>query len=83
MTELKSIKISKETYAELSQIAGELQTKLRHPVSIEEAMKYVLRRKRKGTKISDLAGTWIMSEEELQKINKSISGAWESWKTKE
>ncbi len=83
MTELKSIKISKETYAELSQIAGELQTKLRRPVSIEEAMRYLLRRKKKGTKISDLAGSWIMSEEELQKINKSMGEAWESWNTKE
>jgi hypothetical protein len=34
MTELKAIKVSKETYAELSAIAGELQVKLKRPVSI-------------------------------------------------
>ena len=48
MTELKAIKISKETYAELSAIAGELQVKLKRPVSIEEAMKHLIKRRKKG-----------------------------------
>jgi len=56
LTELKAIKVSKETYSQLNEIAGELQTKLKRPVSIEEAMKYLIKRKEKGKKISDLAG---------------------------
>ena len=52
MTELKAIKISKETYAELSAIAGELQVKLKRHVSIEEAMKHLIKRRKKGKKIS-------------------------------
>jgi hypothetical protein len=40
--ELKAIKISKETYAELSAIAGELQIKRKRPVSMDEAMKYLI-----------------------------------------
>ena len=83
MTELKAIKVSKETYAELSVIAGELQVKLKRPVSIEEAMKFLIDRKKKGTRISDLAGSWQVSEEEVTKIKKSIDMAWKKWKISE
>jgi len=82
MTELKAIKVSKETYAELSAIAGELQVKLKRPVSIEEAMKHLIKRRKKGAKISDLAGTWDVNDEELKEINISMSQAWEKWSPK-
>jgi len=80
VTDLKAIKISKETYAELSAIAGELQIKTKRPISIDEAMKYLIRRNKKGKKISDLAGSWIMSDSEAEKIKTSIDKAWETWK---
>ena len=80
MTDLKAIKISKETYAELSAIAGELQVKLKRPVSIEEAMKHLIKRNKKGKKISDLAGSWNVTDKELKEIESSISKAWEKWK---
>ncbi len=80
MTEAKAIKVSKETYAELSQIAGELQVKLKRPVSIEEAMKHLIKRRKRGTRISDLAGSWDVTDEELKEIKLSISQAWEKWK---
>lgn len=80
VTEVKSIKISKETYEELSAIAGELQVKTKRFVSIDEAMKYLIRRSKKGKKISDLAGCWVMSESEAEKIKTSIGKAWETWK---
>ena len=80
MTELKSVKVSKETYAELSAIAGELQVKLKRPVSIEEAMKHLIRRSKKGKKITDLAGLWNMSDKEAEEIKASIDKAWETWK---
>ncbi len=79
-TELKAIKISKETYAELSAIAGELQIKTKKPVSIDEAMKYLIRKNKKGKKISDLAGSWIMSDKEAEEIKTSIDKVWETWK---
>ena len=37
--------------------------------------------KEKRAKISDLAGSWNVSDEELKEINSSISQAWEKWKT--
>lgn len=82
MTELKAIKVSKETYAELSAIAGELQVKLKRPVSIEEAMKHLINKRRKGKKITDLAGSWNITDEEAKEIKASISQVWETWKPK-
>jgi hypothetical protein len=80
MTELKAVKVSKETYAELNAIAGELQVKLKRPVSIEEAMKSLIRQSKKGKKISDLAGLWNVSDEEAEEIKASIDQVWETWK---
>jgi predicted MarR family transcription regulator len=82
MTELKAIKVSKETYSELSAIAGELQVKLKRPVSIEEAMKHLINKRRKGKKITDLAGSWNITDEEAQEIKASIRQVWETWKPK-
>jgi len=57
MTETKTIKISKETYAKLSEIAGELQMRLKRPVSLSETVKYLINLKEKGAKITDLTGS--------------------------
>ena len=78
--ELKAVKISKETYSELSAIAGELQIKRKRPVSMDEAMKYLIRRSRRGKKISDLAGSWSMSDSDAEEVKGSIAKAWETWK---
>ena len=80
LSEAKAIKVSKETYAKLSEIAGELQVKLRRPVSIEEAMKDLIERREKGRKISDLAGSWNITEAESKEIKTSIGEAWKKWK---
>ena len=79
MTEAKAIKVSKETYAKLSEIAGELQMKLRRPVSIEEAMKDLIKQREKGRKISDLAGSWNISDAEFKEIKSSIDESWKKW----
>ena len=81
--EVKTIKVSKETYAALSQIAGELQVKLRRPVSIEEAVKDLIKRREKGRKISDLAGSWSRTDMELKEIKTSIDESWKKWKPTE
>jgi len=83
MTEMKTVKISKETYARLSEIAGELQMKLKRPVSLDEAMKYLISLKGKGVKITDLAGSWDISEEELAEIRASLTEAWKKWRLPE
>jgi predicted CopG family antitoxin len=83
VSESKSIKVSRETYAELSQIAGELQLRLKRPVSIEEAIKQLTKRRKKGAKISDLAGSWKMSDKDAEEIKASINAAWKNWKMPE
>ncbi len=79
MGEVKTIKVSKETYAKLNEIAGELQIKLRRSVSMEEAMKDLIKRKEKGRKISDLAGSWNITDAECKEIEASIEESWKKW----
>jgi lipoate-protein ligase A len=79
VTEVKTIKISKETYAKLCEIAGELQVKLKRPVSMEEAMKSLIKRREKGRKISDLAGTWDITDDEFKEIEAAIDESWKKW----
>jgi lipoate-protein ligase A len=79
LSEVKAIKVSKETYAKLNEIAGELQVKLRRPVSIEEAMKDLIKRREKGRKISDLAGSWTITDAEFKEIKTSIDESWKKW----
>jgi len=79
MTEVKTVKISKETYARLSEIAGELQMRLKRPVSMDEAMRHLITLKGKGVKITDLAGSWDVSEEEVVEIKASLREAWKKW----
>ncbi|MEM4875680.1 MAG: hypothetical protein QW394_10305, partial [Thermofilaceae archaeon] len=55
--------------------------RLKRPVSLDEALKYLLSlRKRRGRlKITDLAGSWDMSEEEWVEIKASLERAWKRW----
>lgn len=83
MPETKTVKISKETYAKLSEIAGELQMRLRHPVSLDDAMEYLISLRGKGAKVTDLAGSWDISDEELAEIKASLTEAWKRWRLPE
>jgi len=78
MTEVKTIKVSKETYARLSEIAGELQMKLKRRVSLDEAMQYLFEEKK--IKPSDFAGAWSMSNREEAEIFKDLREMWSRWK---
>ena len=76
----KTVKISKETYAKLSEIAGKLQMKLKRPVSLDEAMEYLISKRAKGAKITDLAGSWDITDAELAEIKASLTEAWKRWR---
>ena len=71
----KSIKIKEETYRQLVAIAGKLQAELKKPVSVEDAIRYLMKRR-----ISDLAGSWEVEKEEAEEIKKEIKRKWKSWK---
>ncbi|MBS7643243.1 hypothetical protein KEJ26_01425 [Candidatus Bathyarchaeota archaeon] len=76
---MKTIKLSKDTYASLCRVAGELQAERGQPVSLEEAVKYLINRHQKGSKITDLAGSWNVTEEEVAEIKASLLEAWKKW----
>ncbi|MEM2135738.1 MAG: hypothetical protein QW261_14675 [Candidatus Jordarchaeaceae archaeon] len=71
----KSIKISEETYKKLVEVAGKLQSELKRSISIEDAIKYLMRRR-----ISDLSGSWDVSDEEVQEIKQSLRKGWKAWR---
>jgi len=83
VTEARTIKISKEMYARLSEIAGELQIKAKRPVSLDEALKYLISQRDRGIKITDLAGSWEVSEEEIAEIKASLREGWKKWRLPE
>lgn len=78
MTEAKTVKISREIYERLCEVAGELQVKLKRRVSLDEAMEHLLRERK--LKVSDFAGAWSMSDEEEAEILKSLREGWSRWK---
>lgn len=76
----KSLRVDDETYRKLCEIAGELQSKLKRPVSVDEAIRSIIQMpKRNQNKITDLAGTWRLTDEELGEIMESLRKGWRRW----
>lgn len=71
----KSIRISEATYKRLMKIAGKLQMENKKSVSIEDAIKHLMKRR-----ISDLAGSWEMDDDEVNEIKESLRKGWKDWK---
>jgi len=72
----KSVRMSEDTYKKLVEIAGKLQAESKKPLSIEDAIKYLLR-----TRISDLVGSWDVTDEEVDEIENSLKRRWKTWKS--
>jgi predicted CopG family antitoxin len=78
----KSLRVDDETYRKLCEIAGELQSKLKRPVSVDEAIRSIIQiPNRNRNKITDLAGTWKLTDEELKEIMESLRKGWRTWKS--
>jgi predicted CopG family antitoxin len=76
----KSLRVDDETYRKLCEIAGKLQSRLKRPVSVDEAIRSIMQMpKRNQNKITDLAGTWKMTDEELREIMESLRRGWRRW----
>ena len=78
---IKTIHVNEDIYQKLFKVAEQLQTELKHSVSVDEVIKIMIDDFRRKNKISDLAGTWDISEEEVETIKKSIKDGWRRWKT--
>jgi len=46
-------------------------------------MRYLINLKGKGVKITDLAGSWDVSDEEVAEIRASLREAWKKWRLPE
>ena len=73
-----SIKISEDNYKRLVSLSGSLREKLHKPVSINDAINFLYTRR----KISDLAGTWKMSDKEAEEFISDLKEGWKRWKIK-
>ena len=73
---LKSVKIREENYQWLGSVAGELQRQRCRPVSIDEALSWLQKRGR----LSDVAGSWKMSDREHKEFMKKVRVGRASWK---
>lgn len=73
-----SIKISEENYRRLAALSGKLREMLHKPVSINDTISFLYSKR----KISDLAGTWKMSDKEVEGFMSDLKEGWKRWKIK-
>lgn len=72
-----SIKISEENYRKLSELSGKLRYRLHKPISLNETISFLYKKK-----LSDLAGSWKMSDKEANEFMKVLKKGWKSWEIK-
>ncbi len=73
-----SIKISEENYRRLCFLSGKLREELHKTVSINDAISFLYNRR----KLSDLAGSWKMSDMEAKSFMEDVRKRWKGWKIK-
>ena len=71
---MATVKVSGKTYQTLNEIADRLRSRLRRPVSVEEALGFVLRQGK--LRPSGCAGTFSLTDEEEREIRKTIEEFW-------
>ncbi len=77
LRKFKTIKIKDETYEVLNVFIGELRKELKRPVSVDEALRRLL--KNKKNKPSQFAGGWKMDDKEASEIKRELKEAWKKW----
>ncbi|MBS3092124.1 hypothetical protein J4466_01755 [Candidatus Pacearchaeota archaeon] len=78
----KTIKISEENYRWLLKMAADLQSQSERPISFNytlNAIKNKSYNKMKKKKLSDLAGSWKMSDAEAEELKNNLRKSWK-WK---
>lgn len=76
----RTIKISEESYRKLLAIATELQRRRERKMTFDDAIQDLVGKKVKNKKLSDLAGSWKMSDSEWMKIKDELKRGWKKWK---
>ena len=73
-----SIKVSEENQKNLCSLSGKLREDLHRPVSINDAISFLVK---KGN-LSDLAGSWKMTDDEVEEFTASLKKGWKKWSIK-
>jgi hypothetical protein len=76
---MATVKVSRETYERLNELAGELRARLHRPVSIDEALDSAI--KAKTLRPSDFAGTFVLSDRESEDLSEGLNGFWSRWQS--
>ena len=76
----KTIKISEENYKMLLGIIAIVQQEKGCRASFDDALDDLAERKEKKKKLSDLAGSWKMNDEEWNNIRSELKRGWKKWK---
>ena len=78
--ESKTIKISETNYKWLLALASELQRRSGKPVSFDGAINVIKNKKMQNKKLISLAGSWNMSDDKWENIQKELNKGWKKWK---
>lgn len=76
----RTIKVSDESYRALLAIATELQKRREQKMTFDDAIRDLVDKKNKKKKLSELAGSWKMSDAEWKKIREELDKGWKKWK---
>lgn len=73
----KTVKLSENNYNWLCEVAGTAQAEEKRMVSIDDAVSKI--RKRLTGKLSDLGGSWKMSDKESDELMRELRRDWKRW----
>jgi acyl dehydratase len=76
---MATIKVSRETYERLNEMAGELRMRFHRPVSMDEVLDSAM--KARSLRPSDFAGTVVMTDREAHEISRELSRFWSRWRS--
>lgn len=80
VTRMATVKVSEETYKKLNRLAGRLRSKTGRPVSVDEALDFILNKESRQSP-SDFVGSWsTMNDAEEKEILRSLDRFWKGWK---
>lgn len=78
----KTVRVEEDTYRRLCEWAGKLQAVLKRPVSMDETIRYLTGALKATNRISDLAGSWDISDDEVESIKRGLREGWRGWSSK-
>jgi len=78
---MATVKVSKETYERLNEIAGKLRARLHRPVSMDEVLESAIRAK--SLRPSDFAGTLVLGDQESDALFLQLGGFWSKWQSRD